>query len=91
MVPRHSSNLTGAVVSMGNVRRCVRRSPAPPLPLCDSSLHVFVEFLLNLHCKRDMMAVASLFSFASLTDGRIARDLPKQHPGKKERYVRKNV
>ena len=30
-----------------------------------------------------MMAVASLFTFASLTDGRAARDLPKQHPEKK--------
>ena len=40
-------------------------------------------FLLNLHCNRDMTAVASLFPFASLTDGQTARDLPKQHPGKK--------
>ena len=29
-----------------------------------------------------MMAVASLFPFASLTDGRTAGDLPKQHPQK---------
>ena len=50
------------------------------IPLC--------LFLLNLHCKRDMMAVASLFTFASLTDGRAARDLPKQHPEKKTRFAK---
>jgi len=44
-------------------------------------------FLLNLHCNRHMMAVASLFPFASLTYGRTARDLPKQHPQKNIKKV----
>ena len=54
------------------------------IPLC--------MFLLNLHCKRDMMAVASLFTFASLTDGRTVQQIRSlsriylQNPLTKLRY-----
>ena len=40
-------------------------------------------FLSVLLQSGDKMAVVSLFTFASLTDGRTVRDLPKQHTEKK--------
>ena len=41
--------------------------------------------MLNLFVARkwEIMAVVSLFTVALLTEGRSARDLPKQHPDKK--------
>ena len=59
--------------------------------LCETLLILVPDplfFLFNLFVANQWkMAVASLFTFASLTDGRTVRDLPKQHREKKGSYL----